>query len=491
MGGPRFEQLFRTTGRLRVGDEEYELNGAGLRIRRAGIRRLATFRGHVWQSTVFPSGRAFGLCLYPPRDDGKATFNEGFLFEGDGAPHPGARGRRAVVADPRAPRVRTCRSRSRPRTGRPRPIQGETVLSTFHVMNAAAGAAGMVGDFRLQQAIVQYTWDGETATGMLERSSASSQVDLSAFGRDTTAEEIARSADLRGRLAVLTGASSGIGVETARGLALAGADVVLGVRDVTAGEAVAHDLAPEATGELRVARPRPARARLGRRVRRRDHRARRSVDRQCGSVEDARRASPQRARRAVRDQPSRTLRARTAAARPDGGAGRAHRAGELGRAQGRAGAPRRSPVAGPRPHRRPGLRRVEERQHPLRAGGDPTLGRRRDLRQRGAPGLGTHRVAAVPRRRAEAPDRLHPARRLAQSRAEDGRAGRGDHDVGGHRTGAGGTRRPRARGLRRGAAGGARHAPVVGVRRERRRSRDRASTLGPLDRVARFPRAAE
>ena len=44
----------------------------------------AAFRGHVWQSTVFPSGRAFGLCLYPPRDDGKATFNEGFLFEGDG-----------------------------------------------------------------------------------------------------------------------------------------------------------------------------------------------------------------------------------------------------------------------------------------------------------------------------------------------------------------------------------------------------------------------
>ena len=72
------------------------------------------------------------------------------------------------------------------------------------------------------------------------------------FGRETTAEEIARSADLRGQLAVLTGASSGIGVETARGLALAGADIVLGVRDVAAGEAVARDLAPEATGEVRV-----------------------------------------------------------------------------------------------------------------------------------------------------------------------------------------------------------------------------------------------
>jgi len=60
--------------------------------------------------------------------------------------------------------------------GRNATIQGETALSTFHVMNASAGATGMVGDFRLQQAIVQYTWDDERATGMLERSSASSQV---------------------------------------------------------------------------------------------------------------------------------------------------------------------------------------------------------------------------------------------------------------------------------------------------------------------------
>ena len=62
--------------------------------------------------------------------------------------------------------------------GRTATIEGETALSTFHVMNASAGAAGMVGDFRLQQAIVQYTWDGERATGMLERSSASNQVSL-------------------------------------------------------------------------------------------------------------------------------------------------------------------------------------------------------------------------------------------------------------------------------------------------------------------------
>jgi NADP-dependent 3-hydroxy acid dehydrogenase YdfG len=40
------------------------------------------------------------------------------------------------------------------------------------------------------------------------------------FGDETTAEEVARSADLRGRLAVVTGGSSGIGIETARALTL-------------------------------------------------------------------------------------------------------------------------------------------------------------------------------------------------------------------------------------------------------------------------------
>jgi len=72
------------------------------------------------------------------------------------------------------------------------------------------------------------------------------------FGRETTAEAIAKGADLRGRRAVLTGASSGIGAETARALAMAGANLVLGVRDVAAGEAVARSIAPEARGEIRV-----------------------------------------------------------------------------------------------------------------------------------------------------------------------------------------------------------------------------------------------
>jgi len=75
---------------------------------------------------------------------------------------------------------------------------------------------------------------------------------MARFGRETTAEDVARSADLGGRRVVLTGASSGIGLETARTLALAGADLVLGVRDPARGEAAAREIAPVARGEVRV-----------------------------------------------------------------------------------------------------------------------------------------------------------------------------------------------------------------------------------------------
>jgi hypothetical protein len=171
MGGPRFEQLFRATGRLRVGDESWDLDGGGLRIRRAGVRRLARFRGHVWQSSIFPSGRGFGVCLYPDRDDGKPTFNEGFLFDGDGALIP-ARATKSPWLQELAPKGQDVSLTLETEDGRVANISGETVVSTCHVMGPHSGG-GFVGEFALQQAIVQYSWDGETATGMIERSRAS------------------------------------------------------------------------------------------------------------------------------------------------------------------------------------------------------------------------------------------------------------------------------------------------------------------------------
>lgn len=55
------------------------------------------------------------------------------------------------------------------------------------------------------------------------------------FGFASTADEVADGIDLTGKRAVVTGGSSGIGVETARVLAAAGAAVTLAVRDVEAG----------------------------------------------------------------------------------------------------------------------------------------------------------------------------------------------------------------------------------------------------------------
>ncbi|MFC1402582.1 MULTISPECIES: SDR family NAD(P)-dependent oxidoreductase [Streptacidiphilus] len=62
------------------------------------------------------------------------------------------------------------------------------------------------------------------------------------FGFASTAAEVAAGIDLTGRRAVVTGASSGLGTETARALAGTGAEVTLAVRDTDAGEAAAKDI---------------------------------------------------------------------------------------------------------------------------------------------------------------------------------------------------------------------------------------------------------
>jgi NAD(P)-dependent dehydrogenase (short-subunit alcohol dehydrogenase family) len=57
------------------------------------------------------------------------------------------------------------------------------------------------------------------------------------FGATTTADEVMAGVDLTGKTAVITGASAGLGVETTRSLAAAGAEVVMAVRDKVKGEA--------------------------------------------------------------------------------------------------------------------------------------------------------------------------------------------------------------------------------------------------------------
>jgi hypothetical protein len=167
MGHPwRFEQLCRATGILRLGDESYEINGGANRIRRQSIRRVAKLRGHTWQAGLFPSGRGFGYIAYPPRDDGVDTYNEGYIFEGDGPLIP------ARVVD--APWLRRLIPKGEDvscvleaENGDRVAISAQSAMSTFMVVPPEVG-----GGLHLQQAIARYTWDGEVGTGMMERSTA-------------------------------------------------------------------------------------------------------------------------------------------------------------------------------------------------------------------------------------------------------------------------------------------------------------------------------
>ena len=62
------------------------------------------------------------------------------------------------------------------------------------------------------------------------------------FGFSSTATEVINGIDLTGHRVIVTGGASGIGIETARALAGAGADVTIAVRDVDAGNRTAAEI---------------------------------------------------------------------------------------------------------------------------------------------------------------------------------------------------------------------------------------------------------
>ncbi|BDZ48047.1 hypothetical protein GCM10025867_02880 [Frondihabitans sucicola] len=71
------------------------------------------------------------------------------------------------------------------------------------------------------------------------------------FGATSTAADVLEGVDLSGKRAVVTGGASGIGIETARALAGAGAEVTLAVRNLDAGAEAVADIRAR-TGSERV-----------------------------------------------------------------------------------------------------------------------------------------------------------------------------------------------------------------------------------------------
>jgi len=161
--GWRIEHLFRAVGMLSVGGDRREFTASGSRIKRQSVRPLGGFRGHVWQSALFPDGRAFGYIAYPPGPDGR-TYNDGYIYQ-DGRMYRA----RAV----RMPWLRQfvaegddCSFELESELG-PVRIEGSTLFSTFDIHNPEMAS----GRFNLQQSGARYSWGGQTSYGMLERSS--------------------------------------------------------------------------------------------------------------------------------------------------------------------------------------------------------------------------------------------------------------------------------------------------------------------------------
>ena len=167
--GYRFEQLFRAKGWVEVDGQRRAISGTGLRIHRQSKRDLAGFRGHCWQSAVFPDGRAFGYIAYPPGDDGIVPYNEGFIWDGTRmieAKMSQAPWLRRVV--PEGDDVSLVLASELGETR----IEGSTVFSTFRMGNPD------MGGLTLQQTGVRYRWDGVEAYGMLERSANESLITI-------------------------------------------------------------------------------------------------------------------------------------------------------------------------------------------------------------------------------------------------------------------------------------------------------------------------
>lgn len=162
--GWRVEQLFRAEGELTIDGQTRRFTGQGSRIHRQSVRPMGAFRGHCWQSALFPDGRAFGTIAYPLREGETEAdrynvayfYQDGEWLEARATKIPFLR-KIMASGDDVSLELETARGVTR--------IGGVTTLGTFHIGNP--GVNGMNN----QQGAVLYELDGMQAYGMIERSS--------------------------------------------------------------------------------------------------------------------------------------------------------------------------------------------------------------------------------------------------------------------------------------------------------------------------------
>ncbi len=171
---PRYEQLFRCEGQMTIGDERFTFRGQGLRIRRQGLRQFAGFPGHVWQSCLFPSGKAFGLNTFGTVDDAVASYAEAYYYDGAGELKPAR-----IVSVPWMVGLAASGDDVPIRLdvgGEEIAIAGKSFINCRSRFPSAL-PPDFPADYPLiQQSHVHYEMGGEAATGMMERSTPPSKL---------------------------------------------------------------------------------------------------------------------------------------------------------------------------------------------------------------------------------------------------------------------------------------------------------------------------
>jgi len=159
--GWRYERLFRATGTFEVDGVKRVFKGSGIQVKRQSVRPMGGFRGHCWQSALFPDGRGFSYVTYPPRENGAAAFNDAFIYQ-DGKMYSAK-----VTKNPWLERITT--------DGEDVSLELQSELGTTKIKGVSAFTTYLRGNTELQgldlyQGGALYEWDGVKAYGMLERS---------------------------------------------------------------------------------------------------------------------------------------------------------------------------------------------------------------------------------------------------------------------------------------------------------------------------------